>query len=332
MLPISKEIVEKAFDKEKDIYQQLEDKKKYVGEDNSFWGINTSREFHLPDHPDYEGLEVGKVGDIWRCDFYVNGHELKEAFAIWRNYPNYYGRGDGKTMDEVLALSETEKVLYKCKEYRIVLLRDTILGKTDTYWGYRIQPAVYALIDNKDNIIVREPKAWRFRKILLNEIKEHEPTSFIDDIKIYINPFKLFIVKGSDTKKLEHIQEKLDMFIDTPTFRFEDELKKDNVWVCYILGHGSKHYNRCRSWWFMYSKEKPTNEEAIESMLDILLWYDADDFVEMLEKYKEHDYNLNTLDLADVHLKWDNVSRKFRYSIKDVFDIKDFEDLRKLIW
>ena len=331
MIPIKEEIVDAAFNKEKDLHDQL----KKLGEkspSDSFWAVNISREFHLPDHENYKGLKVHKIGDLWRCDFHTSNSELQEAYAIWRDYPNYYMSGDGKSMEEVLAASETEKILYNCDEYRIILLRDTILGRTDTYWGYRILRPVYALIDNKTNeVIVREDKAWRFKKILMNTLKEQESTSFINELKKR-NPFKLFIVKATDSEKLEQIQSMLEISIDTPTGRYSDDLKKDNIWVCYALGYGNyRIYHRALSWWFVHSKEKPTNEEAITQLVDIVTWYDANSFVEMLKKYKEHEYDLNTVNLEDIEFKWTQITEKLKHKVKGIFKVNNINDIAEEI-
>lgn len=318
MLPIKDEVIQIAFDKETDIHKQLNDRKLSFNAEDRFWRTNYSREFHLPDHPKYGGLEAGKVGDIWRCDFLVNGRDLKESYAIWRDYPNYYGSGDGKSMEEVLEASETEKILYTCDEFRIVLLRDEILPGTDSYWGFRIQDPVYALIDNKTNeVIVREEKKWRFRKLLMETLVEQEPTKLYEFLKLH-NPFKLFIVNSTDREKMEHIQKKLEMWIDTPTDRHEDYINKDQVWVCYILGYGGE-----KTWWFLYGKEKPTNDEALQGLADIISWYDVDSYVEMLERYREFEYDLNKIDLRSIELKWEQVHEKLQYKVKNIFQVNE---------
>ena len=326
MIPIKKEIIELAFNKEKDLHKQLDELSNKSLSD-SFRAHNISSEFYLPEHNKNKNLVVKKIGDIWRCDFLVNGREVQESYSIWRNFPNYYGSGDGKGMDEVLAASETEKILYTCDEYRIVLLRDSILGRTKNYWGYRIQPAVYALIDNKTNKVrIRERKAWRFKKILMDDLGKQKSKSFIDDLKLH-NPFKLFIVKATETKDLEHIQNKLKISIDNPIDRFKNEMTKKNLWVCYVLGYGSRNYSKNSTWWFIDSDEKPTNEEAIEALVDIITWYDTNTYVEMLEKYRENKYDLNEVDLGDIEFKWDQVTRKLIPNTKMVFDIHNLDDM-----
>lgn len=330
MIPIKESIVDVAFKKEKSIHRQLEKLRNQSPSEN-FWAGSHSREFHLPDHPKSDGLKVEQVGDIWRCDFLVNGRDLQEAYAIWRDYPNYYGSGDGKSMTEVLAASETEKILYTNTKFRIVLLRDEILGTTDTYWGYRIQSPVYALIDNKTNeIVVREDKAWRFKKILTGTLIEQEPKTFVDVLKLH-NPFKLFIVKATETNELEHIESMLKISIDTPTRRFSDDLNRKNLWVCYILGYGTRGYDLNCTWWFLQSEDRPTNEEAIIELNDILNWYNVDSFVDMINKYREFGYDLNKLKFDDIETKWDQVHRKLIPNIKSVFNITKLEELHNVI-
>lgn len=324
ILPIAKKIVDSAFAKEKDIEDQL---KKLAAQSpsDSFWASHNAREFHE------NGKGVKKIGDVWRCDFHTSNSQLQEAYAIWRDYPNYYGSGNGKSMYEVLALSETEKILYTCGEFRVVLLRDTILDRTENHWGFRIQRPVYALINNKtDEVIIREEKSWRFKKLLLNDLHEQKSKSFIDELK-KLNPFKLFIVKATETEKLDHVQDKLEMSIDTPTQRFLKDLTKNNLWVCYALGYGSKNYQKNRTWWFVESEDKPTNEEAIVALVGIINWYNANSYTDMLKKYKEYNYDLNRVDLEDIELKWDQVTRKLKYHVYDVFNVDSINDIDNVI-
>ena len=323
MIPIKEEIINQSFEKEKDLHNQM---KVLANQspDDSFWAHNIEREFYE------DGEHTQKIGDVWRCDFLVNGNELVEAYSIWRNYPNYHSSGDGKSMDEVLEASETEKILYWCNEYRIVLLRDIILPGTDTYWGFRIQRPVYALIDNKTNdILVREKKDWRFRKILMDDLHEQESKSFIDDLKKR-NPFKLFIVSMNDKECMEYIQDKLEMSIDTPTNRFSDYLNEENRWVCYALGHNRPkrgYINVNCTWWFIDNKiKKPTYEEAILELYTLIDWYDADDYIDMLKKYKDKNYDLNLLDIREIEFLWTQVKDKLAYSCKDIFGVNKIED------
>jgi hypothetical protein len=331
-IPINKEIIKIAFDKERDLYKQLDELASRLHGDD-FWKRNISREFHLPDHKNYNGLEVGKIGDVWRCDFIVNRVPV-EACALWRDYPNYYGSGDGKTMEEVLELSETEKILYNCKDYRIVLLRDEILGNTNNYWGYRIQKPVYALIDDKTNkVIVREPEKWRFEKILTNTLKEQEVKSFIDALKTY-NPFKLFFVKSTDLVRMSYIERALKMNIDTPQQYYEKYINKENIWVCYAFALGTSTNGLCKNttWWFVEQENKPTYEEAIFELLHILNWYNTDSFVDMLIKLRDDlNYDLNKIDLEEIEFFWRRVHEKFIYKALNLFNLDKLETLNEII-
>ena len=294
-IPISEQIIDKALKKELSMWAKVKKLGK-ASKSDDFWAINMHREFK-PENNGQDCLTIERIGDIWRCDFMVNGHKPQEAYSLWRDYPNYHNDSDGKSMDEVLKASETEKILYTCDEYRIILLRDRILGRTDTHWGYRIQDSVYALVDNKTNeIIIREEKKWRFKKLLMNGLaKEKKATSFVDEVK-KLNPFRLFVVNATDTEGMEQLQDKLEMYQDTPINRFSDELHNKTKWICYAFGHdmrkGSYSGKKNATWWFVTSRTKPTYEECLTALKDIIEWYEYGNLLEMLKKYKHNHFDL----------------------------------------
>jgi len=331
-IPISESIIDKAFKKEVALYNKVKRLGNKAKSDN-FWAINNHREFKLKDNGK-NALTIEKLGDIWRCDFMVNGNRHTEAYSVWRDYPNYHGSGEGKSMDEVLKLSETEKILYTCDEYRIVLLRDRILGKTDTYWGFRILDPVYALIDNKTNeIIIREEKKWRFKKILMDNLANApKKKTFVDDLR-EINPFRLFVVNSTDTERMEHLQEKLEMYQDTPVNRYSDTLNK-NRWVCYAFGYDNRRGYQSRkncTWWFVDSETKPTNEECLKALKHILTWYDTEEFVVMLEKCKTHKMDLNKLDLGYIEQVCKKVNEKLVDRVENIFNVREISKFIALI-
>ena len=195
--------IEKAFSVKADIYNALDQKEAELeksGDKDASWNTRYNDDFLAKDSK--------KVGYLWEYDREANGRKVegKKRYSIWRDYPSY---GTGKSMEEVLRLSETEKVLLKTKEFKISLVRNRILPKTSTKWSYTIDGYTHCLFDKNGKVLIDEEKEWRFKGLCLdpNFNAKNEPATIEDKLKT-VNPFKLKIVPLRDKDAIKNICEK----------------------------------------------------------------------------------------------------------------------------
>jgi len=310
--------VDKAFAKEKDIKAQLKKIEMSLPSDDRFMSVRFQDELYIED--------AKKVGDIWQYPLQINGSNSRiiTAYSIWRDFPNYMKYGK-MTSEEILSKGETQKVLFKGKGFSIVWLRDVLRPPTDTYWGYKVQAPVYALLDDKGEILVKDEKAWRFKKRCLGEYIEPNPQTLYEKLALG-NPFKMKIVPFSDVEIIKHLQEILPM----SHFQFNQYLKNKtltenkNLYVVFFLGYdrGEDNQRETCTWIFMESKTLPTFDEALIHLKNILEKYlVGSEFVDYLEAQRKiFKVDLNKLDLyleARFHYL---VNGKLQHRIKDVFN------------
>ncbi len=323
-MKVLKADLEAAYLKEEDIYKQLEDAVNSDPSDpDTFWKRRITHEFKLSDKKNK------KFGDIWKSYLLVNGHIHKETYCIWRDYPNYYGSSDGSTMEEVLAKSETEKILFQGKKYRISLIRDTILPPTDTYWGFRIQPPKYALLDSKGNVIYKDDKKWRFTEVLLNGYEEKDPEDFVALLKRKTNPFRYRIINILEHDKIDDLLKSLDIISDFPSTKcyWGSKHTKDH-WVVVLMGMDRAFVGSGRNatWFIVKSKKKPDFEFCMRQLKESIDLYDKP-LYEVLEQMQSRKVNLNKLDFTTEDRICYVVEKKLSLSFPHIFGRKTYKEV-----
>ena len=328
-MKVTLESIETAYAKEQDIYNQaskLVDEIVKQGKCDRFFASNHQAEFK-----ENRGEKKGKrVGDVWSFTTIVNGHIKYPSISVWRDATEYNQQGnclDDNAIKEILYASEYEKVLYKGKNYRISLLRTEVRKPTKNHWGYRIKDAKYALIDNKNNILILEKEQWKFTALALGNIVPKVATSISDELRKF-NQFKTKIVHGSDTETLAKVCDSLGFAVKLPheMYQMAEKLKQPNTWIVFILGLRTKNtrgYHKTRNaTWFVYEGEtKPTHEEAFIQVMSNYKFYKGTDIISVLNTLRTQGTNLNTLDLDYEELKTNQYNGDFANHFAEVFDV-----------
>lgn len=319
---VTRKDLDTAFAKEDDFQVQLDSKKGLVKDEH--WSIRYQYDFEK---------KPTKCGDIWK-----GNRKEDTCYAIWYDFYNYMCHG-GMTDEDILAKSETEKVLFQGKNYKISLIRDYIESPTDTCWGYKIVGVKYALFNKKNEIVYKDDKKWRFEEVVLNGYAEKElvVNSFIDEIKIDINPFKCVVVNITDQDKVNDLSDKFEISIDRPDKKsyYDKFIKDKNYWVVFLIGMPEFERLRRRNttWFLVNSKTKPTVEECFYDLSRMFEQYTADNkFTKYLNYIKEeYQMDLNKVDLELEERVHDVFNNKFDASFCNVFGIKDRNKVLKYV-
>jgi hypothetical protein len=314
-MKVSQKDLEAAYQKEEDLHKQLE-------------SFNDGHFLRTRTHHEFDKKDAKKIGDIWETHTLVNGHIKEKTYSIWHDVPNYM---KGLSLDETLSKSETEKVLFQNKKYRISLLRDTVLPPTDTYWGNRIQPAKYALFDGKGKLIYKDDKKWRFTQTLLHGYEEKQPKGLWETLKAECSPFRYKVINFTDKEQLKTYSDMMGWAIDRPDSRtsFED-LRNDRHWVVMLIGLRQNGYKTNSTWFIVESVEKPTIDACLVDLFHVLDYYREKYWV-VLEQMKTDKVDMNTVNFEMVRRIVYVVTGKLYSNFLDVLDISGntFSTLKK---
>lgn len=313
------EEIQKAFEREDDIYRQHYNLSHQKGIE-SFW---STHQYEIDEK------KSKRIGDIWEYTKLINGREPYIAYSVWRDATKYNQQGNCLDDDKIAAIlkeSQFEIVLYKSKNYRISLLRTKVRKPTENHWGYKILGAEYALIDNKNNILQIDAERWRFKLKALELLKTSNSNSVMDNLR-KINPFKIKVVKSTDIETIKKLSEKLDFAIDTPD-RY-DFIDRPNLWVVFIMGlhnkvskeTGSTKYANA-TWFYYEGKKEPTHLQALEQLMKDYKFYKGCDPVTVLYRLKvDKKVNLNKIDLFYEEFKTKAYNEKFARKFARVFGV-----------
>lgn len=325
---ITKAEIKEAFKKETQLkrgyMKAINDALKSGEMESDFWGTRFQAEFEEVDVLRNVSNNGVKFGDYWKTITMVNGREPHLTIAFWRDATRYNRGVAGMTPEEQLEASEREKVLWSKKGYRISLLRTKIRKPTDTYWGYRIEPAEYALIDDNTNeVLVLEKNKAKFTQAVLGKVRT--VSNPIEELEM-LNPFRMYPVKATDKEALECMDAKMGFYQDTFTQRYYGDIT-DDMWVVYIFGlHTSKtRYkgNTTRNGtWFIYRGEtEPTYQQALEHICAQYEWYRGLELYQVMEKHVSLGVDMNSLNFYWEDYKQRRIGTKFREAMEGVFGV-----------
>lgn len=282
---------------------------------------------------------------------YRNGEAVKhKRISLWYTLSNYNGRAK---YEDIIAKSETFKLVHSQDGYEFYLLRDNLRRPTDTYWGYKYIYTIgkkhypHKFVIKKDGEEIFSCfERWELEGFCIDGglIEEEEKTPETpSEIFRYFNPFKLIIVPFDERKysNIRELAKRLDIndpigeYNTLVSLGYLDETPK-NQWLVVIMGlpelRRNSYDKRNATWWIMGSKNKPTNDDALYHVMSELDMFDTDTFTEYLIKIREEfETNLNTLNIRAHERLHHLYNNKLMGKIQDIVGVryeklKDFWD------
>jgi hypothetical protein len=272
-----------------------------------------------------------------------NSYTIYQSLVLFKDAGGYYERSVNS--HDFFEQSEKVKVIHTNTDgYQFVLLRDASMFEPmntikSSHWGHRFTSKIddeffqykYAVIKDGE-VIFSTHKRWYFEQEVLNqnfgeeeEEVEHTPTSYLRTVR----PFKLKILSYKyDFTLINEISSKFWSW-NVPqreSFGMGIEDHAENYWIVFIMGlrSGSGHYDYNGSWFGVWSKNEPTQDEVIHLLMQTMDWYHehGDDLISVLNQKREEEYDLNKLDLYNEDRSRYLWTTKMRDSLQRIFNFK----------
>jgi len=313
-----------------------------------FWATRIDHETNVSECKPYKDNVF-----LWRGVVKVNGGKRSGGSGydapcvfMWRTTPSYM---TGKSSEQIMKESETEKVLHIEKGYEFCIVRDRLREATETHWGkkfiYEFEQKHFhhkMVIRKKGKVLFECFERWEFTNFCEGAKKvEYRDPETPTEIFRYFNPFRLLVVPFTDKEYTQKSIERYGSNCGNEPSQMVEYLKKHygfkpnakKLWVVHLMGMGrytefssDKHIT---TWWIMESNEQPSNEDALYYLMNQLELYDRDNLGDVLQFMKDSmSRNMNDVNYVLEERIMDLWKRKVVYTLERLMDTS-IEEIKK---